>query len=662
MKTIQYIISKGILFCSIIAMICGLSACSDDDNNLVDNSYTKAVIAGIYAKSENEWKQVTQVKVGTAIRIEGNNLSSASAVYFNGKEVPAVEFEKSGNTYIEVTVPQTTPLNGLDETLRNTVKVKTDVNEFVYKDLTIIGGNLSINGVRVFDGPTDEIGRLVGEAEIGTLIQIEGAGMDLINKVLFNGYGVDIQSGNRLASTALQVTIPEDTPLGADVADQKNVNTIDVVTSTGETLKSAYSFVIKGPSVKVEQITDENGNEVTLVKRGSVLYISGTNLALVKEIWCNGTKVDFTFDGARLVINVPADLTVGEGNVDADEMNKIKLVTDYETAVIEIKFEGNAAPPVINSVSHTMARAGEFIYIWGENLDEVKEVIFPGNVEAVGFEIVDSKTIKVTVPEGGDMTPGCITLVNAGGKEGYSYNDINCRSCLFLDFASNNAYAGSSSAKFAGITNTMSGTLSAASNPFPIESTGAPAAPDKYCVIPTEPRTDITVANISDGDNYLLKFRVNYNKLWSVVVANSDGLVTNSTPCKDLAIEFDYYMTCPYSMGAWRWILKGYSGTEGKDRLTVAPWNQGGKVVPVEFYGGWRTMVMPLAELSAFENLTVAEAAETYSDDGNSTWFQLLAGNFQDAKGHWSKGSDMANYQLGFGNFRLVPYVKPESK
>ena len=30
--------------------------------------------------------------------------------------------------------------------------------------------------------------------------------------------------------------------------------------------------------------------------------------------------------------------------------------------------------------------------------------------------------------------------------------------------------------------------------------------------------------------------------------------------------------------------------------------------------------------------------------------------------GKYSKGTDMIGYQLGFGNFRLVPYTKPEKQ
>ena len=70
-----------------------------------------------------------------------------------------------------------------------------------------------------------------------------------------------------------------------------------------------------------------------------------------------------------------------------------------------------------------MAKAGEFIYIYGMNFESIQKIIFPGDVEATDFETVDNKNIKVVVPTGGDQTPGYITVVSASG-EGYSYKDI----------------------------------------------------------------------------------------------------------------------------------------------------------------------------------------------------------------------------------------------
>lgn len=107
-------------------------------------------------------------------------------------------------------------------------------------------------------------------------------------------------------------------------------------------------------------------------------------------------------------------------------MNIIKVVSDYSSATISIKFAGNGAKPIVSGVSHTMAKAGEFIYIYGQNFEDIQHIIFPGDIEAKSFDIVDSKNIKVLVPSAGDVQSGYITVETAGGKA-YSYNDINFR-------------------------------------------------------------------------------------------------------------------------------------------------------------------------------------------------------------------------------------------
>lgn len=662
MKFSKYLYKKVIAVTLLMVMTAGFVACDDDEQDLGSGSLTNTVIQSVNVQNGNDWKETTQVKVGTKIRIEGNNLSTVSAAYFNGLEVISKDFQKQGNTYIEVAIPQNTPLGYqvTEESLKNTVKVKSDVNEFVFS-LNIISWKLAVNGVRVFADASDLIGSLTQSAEIGSEIQIEGAGLNYVNKVYFNGYAVNVVTENHLASTALRVVISEETPLGDLIQDKtNNENVIKLETELGETYN--YSFTITGPAVSVDkEVADTDGQPVTLITLGSDIVLSGTNLDLVKEVYCNGTKVTgFTATATSLTISVPADLPVGEGNVSMEDMNTIKLVSDYSVATVSIKFAGNAGSPFISGVSHTMAGAGEFIYIYGMNFEDIQKVVFPGEVETTDFEVIDSENIKVVVPSGGDQAPGYITVVSAAG-EGYSYQDINCKSCLFLDFASVNAYAGSNQAKFDGVNLTMSGTNSASSKPFPVSNPdNAPVAPANYRIIPDGAARDITVAKISSDGDDLLKFRFDYGKVWSVVIANSGGSITNATMCSDLAMEFDFYMTCDWTLGAWRWET-GKNSTDGDGRITLLPWLQNGEVKAFKFYGGWRTMVIPLSQLSCFEGLTVADATTAFPSSLN-TFISLKAGNFKGADGSSSKGSDMTGYQLGFGNFRLVPYTKPVKK
>ena len=641
---------------TMIFMFSFLSCSEENITSLEDNFLKNTVIQSVCEFDGEEWKSVSQVKVGTHVRLEGVNLETATSVSFNDKEVASTDFIKLGNTYLEVVIPQTTPLNRLEESVANTIKVKTDINEFVFDKVTIISSKLSINGVRVFSSSEDYVGKLVASAEIGTQIQVEGAGLNVVNKLFFNGYAVDIADENRVSSTALKVNIPMETPVGENVTDQSKLNKIDVETSTGEKLSSSYSFTFTGPTAKVDEdgITNEDGSTISVINPGDVIKIKGVNMDLVNEVWCNGTKLEntaFSYDGVELIITIPSDLPVGEDNVELEDMNKIIIKTPYGSTTIEISIAGNEPSPLVTSVSHTMAKAGEYIYIWGENFNDVSSVIFPGSVSATDFDKVDNKTIKVKVPKGGDVTPGYITLETTTGKQGYSYNDINRKDNLFITTFSGDGYAGSSKAKFNGKDITMSGTQTV---PYPANTQGFPASPANYRLIPSDGAIDVLTSLISTDGNDLLKFRFTYDKLWGVANVTSSG-IADETLCENLAIEFDFYMTCPWTLGSWRWET-GKNSTDGNGRMTIALWNQQ-TVVPFEFYGGWRTMILPLSQLSCFGGLTIAQA-KTEFPNTTDTYISLKAGNFKNSDGNYSKGTDMKGYQLAFGAFRLVPYVK----
>ena len=93
----------------------------------------------------------------------------------------------------------------------------------------------------------------------------------------------------------------------------------------------------------------------------------------------------FVATETALTISVPSDLPVGEGNVtNVEDMNTIKLVSDYSEKLIEIKFAGNAGAPFITSVSHTMAKAGVYLHLWYE-LREHSEDHIPGRCGSNGF-------------------------------------------------------------------------------------------------------------------------------------------------------------------------------------------------------------------------------------------------------------------------------------
>jgi hypothetical protein len=655
MKSIRYI-GQSLAIMLVLCLLSGLSSCSDDSYDLSTGTLINSVIKDVSTQdSKYKWNVVTQAKVGTKIRIEGGNLLKVHAVAFNGLDVPETNFVKHGDTYIEVVIPQTTPLANevSNPDLRNTISLKGEDNTFVYS-FSILSWKFSLTGVRTFANSNDNVGQLISTAEIGTTVQLEGTDLNSVETVYFNGFAVTVPSDAHLASTAIRITIPENTPLTDEIVDRANdENKIRVVNGAGESY--TYQFKIIGPQISLDPtVKDGEGNVVTLIKLDSDIVLTGSKLNLVNELWLNGTKIDkFTATDNSIKVHVPADLPVGEDNVaDISQMNTIKLISTYSQAVITAKIYGNAASPFISSVSHTLATAGHYIYIWGRNFEDISAIIFPGDVSATDFTVIDVNTIKVKVPEGGDKTAGYITVVGAG-VEGYSYNDINCSDCKFLkSFSWGDSYGGSGGTTVNGTSTGMSGNQSAA-YPSTNDEEG-PIAPSCYRLVPSSAKIELASTLEADITKIYIK-----HAFYTSVANASNGLITTDTPCTDLAIEFDIYMTTDWTTGAFRWET-GYNGnSEGEGRYTYLPWAD----ADWKFYGGWRTIVIPLSTMSVYNGNTVGtinKMTKMGTGDSNTLYFKM--GNFMGSDGAYHRGTTMSNWQLGFGDFRLVPYTKPSKK
>ena len=72
---------------------------------------------------------------------------------------------------------------------------------------------------------------------------------------------------------------------------------------------------------------------------------------------------EFTAEAETIVLTLPADLPVGSAVKDESVKNTIRVVSDFGEAVLNLEFRGPA--PIVDRVSHTLAKAGERItYLW----------------------------------------------------------------------------------------------------------------------------------------------------------------------------------------------------------------------------------------------------------------------------------------------------------
>lgn len=641
MKTIQYL-KYNWLFTLMVIMSLGLVSCSDDDQyNKRNAGSDKVLIESIRVQSNEQWTPVTQVRIGTVVRIEGNNLENASAVYFNGYEVNAESFTSIGKTYIETFVPEMTPIGHqvTDEAVKNTIRVVTGVNEFTAA-LNIISKSLNVSGIALYASEEASIpGSVVAEAELGSKIQIQGAGLDFVTAVYFNGK-VTAERFMQQSAVGITLHIPEDTPLGANVINSSDRNTVAVETEFGE--KFIYSFIIKGNPPTLTEVCSADGEAITVACGGETIRLVGTHLETVSSIYCNGRELtNFDVTSEYILLPLPADLPVGSAVTNEEVRNKIRIVSEFGEATLNFEFRGNGAVPVINRVSHTLAKAGERIELLGGHFIDIEKVVFPGDVEAdlQTMTVSDDYTVlSVLVPEGGDQSVGAIRVEGINGV-GYSYGYMNCRNNIFIEKFSGDSWG----THVAGTR--LSGNLS--------DAVGVvdewPKNPGVYRAYPANGTLNYKADGTDDADNNgYYSFRV--QKAWENLLNNN--ALQASTSCDDLAVQFDCWISCRWTAGAIRFAFKG-------DRdVTFIPWHTKWddeyKSYELDFSKGWKTFTFPLSKMASVAGQTVEQAAKS-TEIGR---FTFIFGRF-DYSSSWYRGEAMSNFRICFGNFRIVPYTKP---
>ncbi|QIU93960.1 glycan-binding surface protein [Bacteroides faecium] len=392
------------------------------------------------------------------------------------------------------------------------------------------------------------------------------------------------------------------------------------------------------------QKVGDTQTELTKVRLGEMVRIEGSGFATTKAVYCNGTLVsgvnsNFITD-TQIIFTVPKSIPIGSEVKNKEELNTIRIVTKYDDFVYPIPILGGT--PAITGVSHTLAKAGEQIKIYGTNLRGIEKVTFPGGivVEADAFtENTDYTTITVNVPEGGDLVAGELSVEGVSGGA-YSYNYMNCKECVFI----NKFQQGDDDAY--NYSNMLTAVMQ---SPLPEETYGEPGNPECYRGFPKDGPSDIDP--ILNDNQEIGNFRLYSAKMWDIVLANSNGLIKENTLCDKLAIQFDYYATTPWTTGCFRWEM---IESNGNYRQTTLSWVESGEIVPVTFRG-WRTLTMPLSEMTDVKGKTVKQVKEAVGDKGGKFMFKV--GKFQ-VGGTYYTGITMRDCQVFVGNFRVVPYSK----
>ena len=223
-------------------------------------------------------------------------------------------------------------------------------------------------------------------ASRGETIRFIGEGLGGVSKVIFP-VGVEVTDFVSKSDTELVCVVPQEALPGKIrlIIGGKEIDTRSMIT---------YSEPISIESVSSANPQLTVGDE--LVVTGEYLYnvasvTFGNNAEVLSE--------DFTMqERHELRVKVPAEAKTG----------KI-IFSDGADWAYSTEQEFVVRSASATSISKTDLAEGESVTVYGENLQLVKTVYFPGEIEAASFTVAaDGKSLSTTVPAG--TCSGVITL------------------------------------------------------------------------------------------------------------------------------------------------------------------------------------------------------------------------------------------------------------
>lgn len=151
----------------------------------------------------------------------------------------------------------------------------------------------------------------------------------------------------------------------------------------------------------------------------------------------------------------------------------------------------------------------------------------------------DCKTLSILIPSGGDQTTGAIKVEGINGV-GYSYSYINCKDNVFIAKFNSDNWDTHKEGK--NISSNLSLDIG--------KSDDYPTNPDVYRAYPATGPTDYVADASSNGSGY---YKFVTKNAWQHLLTN--GALSATIMCADLAVQIDCYMSCTWAGGAIRFDL-----------------------------------------------------------------------------------------------------------
>lgn len=291
--------------------------------------------------------------VGDVLTIEGDYLNNITSVIFaNGATMDAENFKSQTRYQIQLVIPA--------EAGEGRFQI-SDGNNYMYSE-----GALSINAPEI--DANNAIGKSLikaGETEV-----LRGTSLDQIASIELNG--ATVEAADFKSQTASEITFI----ISSKVADGE----ITAVTKSGIRIPFGEITTVVPSQLVATPSPIKNGAELTITGKDMDL-ITGIAFPNAKESKLN--KVETT----KVTSTVPEDAQEGDITMSLDNG---KTVTVAYTLV----------KPTVTACTPAAITAGEKTIIKGTDLDLVKSVTFPGDVEQTveKFAAQNANAIAVTVP------------------------------------------------------------------------------------------------------------------------------------------------------------------------------------------------------------------------------------------------------------------------
>ena len=291
--------------------------------------------------------------VGDVLTLEGDYLNNITSVIFaNGYTMDAESFKSQTRYQIQLVIPA--------EAGEGRFQI-SDGNNYMYSE-----GALSINAPEI--DANNAIGKSLikaGETEV-----LRGTSLDQIASIELNG--ATVEAADFKSQTASEITFV----ISSKVADGE----ITAVTKSGIRISFGEITTVVPSQLVATPSPIKNGEEITISGKDMDL-ITGIAFPNAKESKLN--KVETT----KVTSTVPEDAQEGDITLSLDNG---KTVTVAYTLV----------KPTVTSCTPAAITAGEKTIIKGTDLDLVKSITFPGDVEQTveKFAAQNANAIAVTVP------------------------------------------------------------------------------------------------------------------------------------------------------------------------------------------------------------------------------------------------------------------------